>query len=199
MKQSRVGLQWGRIFSLLTFIFFVFSSPALAQTDGESANSTGIVGGAFLGAETVLIVESLAGVEPAWAYIAGGTAGAIGGAFGGLYIQENTSTEVSMALLIGGLALVIPTSILVLNATAYKQPKDFTEDDSSQGTSAGLLPSPTQAPSLVALGFRATELESFSLSVPNVELRPTYTVNERLQFGLANNNELHLSLLHGTF
>ena len=48
-----------------------------------SPNVKGVVGGALLGAEVVLVTQAALDVEPTWAYVVGGLAGAAAGGVGG--------------------------------------------------------------------------------------------------------------------
>jgi hypothetical protein len=95
----------------------------------EANGLKGAVGGALLGAEVVMLVEAALDVEPAWAYIVGGVAGAAAGGVGG-YFWENSSDspKLGMYLLTAGMALAIPTTVAVLSATAYEPPADYVED-----------------------------------------------------------------------
>jgi hypothetical protein len=95
----------------------------------------GTAGGALLGGEIVIIPMGAAGVSRGWPYFVFGGVGMIGGAVGGYFLDKHFAvgtdangnptggpSEPSMAMLAGGLALVIPAVILALNATAYKPP-----------------------------------------------------------------------------
>jgi hypothetical protein len=72
----------------------------------------------LLGAEVVTIIESIAGVRPGWAYAVGAIVGAGGGGVGGYFVEQgSTDGKVPMYMLAGGLALIIPSVVLTLNAT----------------------------------------------------------------------------------
>src|SRR5436190_13241911 len=86
-----------------------FTSPA----------GKGIIGGALLGAESVMLVEAAADTKPAWAYAVGGGLGAIGGGVGGYFAQQG-DPKISLYLLVGGMALALPTTVAVLSAAAYE-------------------------------------------------------------------------------
>jgi hypothetical protein len=105
------------------------AAPALAIGSPEaSPTGKGIVGGALLGAEALLLTGAAIDIEPHWLYLIGGAAGAIGGGIGGYYVEETGSAELSMLMLAAGMALAIPTSVAVLNATAYEAPTSYTQD-----------------------------------------------------------------------
>jgi hypothetical protein len=105
-----------------------FPRSAQAQSNEVSPKGKGITGGALLGAEVVMLTEAALGARPAWAYIAGGVAGAIGGGVGGYFAEKDGSNKLSLYLLAGGMALAIPTTVAILSATAYQVPADYTQD-----------------------------------------------------------------------
>lgn len=102
-----------------------------AHADEVSPDGKGIVGGAFLGAEIVTIPMALFQVRSGWAYAVGGGLGAIGGGVGGYFIEQasfSSDGRVPMYMLAGGLGLVIPAVVLMLNATRY-QPSEYATED----------------------------------------------------------------------
>jgi hypothetical protein len=103
--------------------------PAIAHAEGTQASPTakGTIGGALLGAESVMLVEAAAGTKPAWAYAVGGGLGAAGGAVGGYFTEKGSSAKLPIYLLVGGMALAIPTTVAVLSTTAY-EPTNYVED-----------------------------------------------------------------------
>jgi hypothetical protein len=97
--------------------------------DEASPTAKGVVGGALLGGETVMLLEAAFKVRPPWAYIVGGLAGGVAGGVGGYFAeQESDSARLPMFLLAGGLVLSIPTAVAVLSTTAYKPPADYVQD-----------------------------------------------------------------------
>jgi hypothetical protein len=103
--------------------------PGTAQAEEVSTTGKGIAGGALLGAEVVVITESLVGVKPTWAYLGGGGAGAVAGGVGGFLIERAVSDgHIPVYMLAGGLALIIPGVVLTLNATRYKPTEGAQED-----------------------------------------------------------------------
>jgi hypothetical protein len=103
-------------------------SPSSARADGPvSPNGKGIVGGALLGAEVVDLGIAIGGVEKGWPYIVFGAVGAAGGGVGGYFAEKAVGTtgpvEAPVYMLAGGMALVIPTIVAVLNATSFKPPE----------------------------------------------------------------------------
>jgi hypothetical protein len=105
-----------------------FAQDAQAQqvTDEPvSPTAKGVIGGAFLGAEVVMMTEAIIGVRSVWPYLVGGGIGAAAGGVGGYFIESSVSDgRIPVFMLAGGLALVIPTMVLTLNATRYRSPAE---------------------------------------------------------------------------
>lgn len=94
------------------------AQAAEEDTGAVSGTAKGIVGGAFLGAEVVMMPMGIAGLKPWWPYVVFGSVGAVGGAVGGWAVEQaDPPAEAPLYMLAGGLALVIPTLVLTLNAT----------------------------------------------------------------------------------
>lgn len=125
----------GAVAALVVAGMGAVSAPA--QADEVSSTGKGIAGGALLGAEAVTIVESLAQVHPAWAYIVGAVVGAGGGGVGGYFVEHgSTDGRAPSYMLAGGLALVIPAIVLTLNATRYQPESGSSEDRAPTGPAA---------------------------------------------------------------
>lgn len=125
-----------------TAVATVFGLAALtahapdARADNVDGKGKGIVGGALLGFEVVSIPMSLFGVKAGWAYAVFGGLGAIGGGAAGAGVELATDSYKNpvgdgrgpVYMLAGGLALVIPTVVLMLNATRFQPSEDARED-----------------------------------------------------------------------
>lgn len=115
----------------------VDAREAQAQTVNEvTPTAKGIIGCGLLGAETVMLIEAAAGARPGWAYILGGVLGAGAGAAGGYFLEQaavgdSTLTGVAVGTLVLGLGLAIPTTIAMLNATAYRPEAEQPTEDAS--------------------------------------------------------------------
>jgi hypothetical protein len=120
--------------------------PQKASADDVSPSGKGIVGGALLGGEVVVIGEAIAGVKPGWAYLVGGALGAGAGAFAGWEAEQNADPKVSVYLLAGGMALLIPATVAALQATSYQPPADYSEDRPSGGAPISEPPRPNSTP-----------------------------------------------------
>ena len=207
-----------------TGLILSLATPAHADVDVSEPSPTakGITGGALLGAELVLLTESALGVEPAWAYLAGGAAGALGGGIAGYFYEADIGPRASMMLLAGGMLLIIPTTVAVLAANAYEPPKSYLEDrppdedeatedtddepvravegapdvgpQSSRQPTKSRPTRPLRSPALIGI----TE-QSLTLSLPAIEFRERFSVRERLQYGMAQQTEFRVPLLQISF
>jgi hypothetical protein len=122
-------------------------SPLTAQATGKEAASPtgkGIVGGALLGSELVMVSEAALGVKPSWAYIVGGLAGGAAGGVGGYFVEQQDDARPPMLMLAGGLVLAIPTVVAVLSATAYEPPADFLQDQAPADEPVAEPPAPSE-------------------------------------------------------
>ena len=102
---------------------------AEAQVSTVRPDGKGILGLGLVGAELGLIIPALAGVRDEWwPYLVFPLLGAAGGAVGGWAVEQNTQNdaEVDVALMVVGLALLVPTIVGTLALTAY-QPPDAAE------------------------------------------------------------------------
>src|SRR5690349_12725881 len=131
--RRRIGeatMKMRTITSLLALVGATLT-PLCAHATGQvevSPTGKGVVGGALLGGELVMSVEAAFEVQPAWAYILGGVAGAAGGGIGGHFVEQQSSPRVPMLMLAGGVAFAIPTVVAVLAATAYTPPAGYLQD-----------------------------------------------------------------------
>ena len=63
----------GKVIGAAVLSLATVAAPSVARADDQtpSASGKGIVGGALLGAEAVMLVEAAASVKPPWAYAVG--------------------------------------------------------------------------------------------------------------------------------
>jgi hypothetical protein len=129
-----------------------------AHADEIQGTPKATIGGAFLGAEVVAIPMGIAGVRAGWAYAVFPPLGAVGGAIGGYFMDKayddaKTAAYGSAFMLAGGMALIIPTIVLMLNATRYHPSAEATEDrapknvgpEANPGTSGGSAVTPSSS------------------------------------------------------
>jgi len=86
---------------------------AHAETTEVSTTGKGVVGGTLIGAEVVLTAEAAFKVQPTWAYVVGGLGGGAAGGIGGYFIERDASPRVTMFMLAGGMALIIPVTVAI--------------------------------------------------------------------------------------
>ena len=204
----------------------VVLAPSTALADGTtSPTGKGIAGGALLGAEAVVTVEAIAGVQSPWAYAIGAVVGAGGGGVGGYFAEKGSDGKVPLYLLAAGMAFAIPATILALNATSYHPGKDYQEDKAPPGTEApadvptapkspaagqtGMrlrpptyVPAPTvQAPVRPMLPMSLVDIRGgdLRLGIPAVEVRPLYTAAEMRQLGLEQKEEIRVPVFHAVW
>lgn len=127
------------------------ASPYAHAVGDDEASPTrlhkGIVGGALLGGESVMLVEAAFGVRSGWAYLGGGLAGAAAGGFGGHLIEQDASSaRLPMFLLAGGLVLAVPTWVAVAATTAYRPPANYVEDRPPADEPVAEPPQPSSSP-----------------------------------------------------
>ncbi|MGA3120216.1 MAG: hypothetical protein ABSF69_05545 [Polyangiaceae bacterium] len=198
---------------------------ARAESPNVSPDGKGVVGGGLLGAEVVTITEALAGARPGWAYALGGGLGAAGGATGGYFIEKaSTNGTVPMYMLAGGLALVIPAIVLMLNATRYFPEEGAVEDQPPTGATpepgapggSVVIPTPGTTPASVTPPASSPPASTqpapppqslldvhggaLRVGVPVPDVRPVYSVAEQREYGIRSaQTELRMPVLHVAF
>lgn len=192
------------------------SASAQAVTDSVSPDGKGIVGGALLGAEVVNLTMGIIGVDRGWPYLVFGALGAAGGGIGGYFVEQNTrdAPEASLYMLAGGMALVIPTIVVSLNATMYKPPEStITNEPANNPPSPAGAPQPatpgaqTRRPQLRPLAkpehFAFSLIDvykgSVALALPAVDVRPVYSPREMWTYGVQQGTEVRVPVLYATF
>jgi hypothetical protein len=188
-------------------------APSDARAEGPvDPTGKGIVGGALLGAEVVLITTAIIGPKTWWPYVVFGAVGAGGGAVGGYFVEQvddGQLAEPSLYMLAGGMALVIPTVVAILNATAYEPEEDEEELEGSEsdgtpeeGTDTEgrnkrrMLPMAFVGVDMFGGAERTAEL---SLGIPAVVVKSAYTDVEVSQYGVEQGTEVHVPVVVGSF
>jgi hypothetical protein len=202
-----------------------------ARAEGPvTPDGKGIVGGALLGAEVVDITMAIIGVEKGWPYFVFGGVGAVGGGIGGYFVeQEVTTAEPALYMLAGGMALVIPTLVLSLNATAYKPPESdqkTTEPVTNQPAAEPPAPGGVQKSVNITSDARPAPRKArpfrtspayvnvtphvpgsvvdvyrgrLALAMPAPEVRTVYTRREAVVYGVEQGKEFRLPVLKAQF
>jgi hypothetical protein len=186
--------------------------PGDARADEISPNGKGIVGGGLLGAEVITLVEGVAGVRAGWAYWVGAVVGAGGGAVGGWAVEQavNGDGTIPMAMLAGGLALIIPAVVVSLDATRFRPDEGATEDHppgtlgpaADPGAANGSVvgaPAPAAAPAPPPQSLLDIHTGEVRVGVPVPNVRPVYSLTEQRQYGMHAETEVRMPVLHVTF
>jgi hypothetical protein len=94
-----------------------------AAVNNIEPTAKGIIGLGLLAGELVVNIEALAGVKKAWILALTGIIAAGGGAVGGYFIETKlsrlTASKVCVGLLAGGMAMLVPTFIIVATKTRF--------------------------------------------------------------------------------
>ena len=206
---------------------WIFPSAAYAQQDTSEANekvsptAKGAVGGGFLGAEIVMMPMAIAGVRPLWPYLVFGGAGAVGGAIGGWAVERSVDDgRIPLYLLAGGLALVLPTVVLTLNATRYRAADNYRENQAPTNVPPADPGAPHGAPvqpvqptqpgtAAPAMGAEAKPAATGSLlavrggnvqlGMPIPDVRPVFTARQRAELGVKQETQVQVPVVHVTF
>ncbi|MEM7608668.1 MAG: hypothetical protein AAF411_25215 [Myxococcota bacterium] len=216
--------RYTHLFAALIAVSSILSAaPASAQDAGAQVDSSpkGLIGLGLIGAELGLVIPAAAGLDDTWALVTFPIVGATGGAIAGHFlIDNNDQTEVGVAMLVSGLALVVPALVLTLSLTAY-DPDD--DEDMSEAPTLGdeevapededgtVTEPPADVETESAARSRARQVAragsgllrvgeaGWMVGVPGLSLVPTYTPQELSLFGGDQSNELRLSLFSGAF
>lgn len=197
-----------------------------ARAQEASPSGKGVVGGALLGAELVLVIEAAFDVQSTWAYIGGGLAGGVAGGVGGYFIERDSSARLPMLMLAGGMAFVIPTTVAVLSATAYEPPASYVQDQPPSDEPIADPPRPVGAPPPSGSGERRQrvterrparvqrvaerrpshppalldfEPERITLSVPSVTLHDVFSREEVATLGVQQATEVRIPVVNVVF
>jgi hypothetical protein len=206
----------------------MFLTATSGHAEEVKASGKGIAGGALLGAEIVTIIEALAGVDKPAVYAISAGLGAIAGGVGGYFIEDADPTsdgKVPMYMLAGGLALIIPSVVLYLNATRYKPSEDATEDrapvnvtPADPGKIGGSVvigtepakpnPAPPQPqtpptpPNPAPQGPQSLfdlQKGQLRLGVPVPVVKPMWSLQEQRQYGASQGTEVRVPVLKMVF
>ena len=218
-------LGWARSLGLAAIATLVALAPSAARADGPATpTGKGIAGGILLGAEVVMIPIAIGGISDAWPYPVFGALGAGAGAVGGWGVEQSGSTAASVYMLAGGMALVIPTLVAVLNVTVYNT-EDEEEEPSAEGGGSDVLqvtppsgqpeaapvtpapakPGPAEAPKTsrskrhIPLAIVGVDKRGLRPGIPAVELYQLYSETEIAQYGLQQGTEVRVPVVRGTF
>lgn len=201
-----------------------------ARADEVTPTWKGTIGGALLGAEIVTMTESLIGVRQDWVYAASAAGGALAGGLAGYAVENSVSDgTIPVAMLAGGITLIIPAIVMSLDATRYR-PEDASSED--QAPTTGPAPEPGSVGGSVVIGGKKTDSaappatpsppaapaappsppankgpQSFldlqpgrlRLGLPVVEVRNRYSMQQLRDLGVPQATEVRVPLVRVTF
>ncbi len=201
-----------------------------ARADEIAGTPKAIVGGAFLGAEVVAIPMGIAGVRAGWAYAVFPPLGAVAGGIGGYFMDKayddaKTAAYGSAFMLAGGMALIIPTIVLMLNATRYHPSAEATEDrapknvgpEANPGSTGGNAVTPAKdtsappppsssggggggnQPPYVPLSLVDVHEGTMRMGIPVPEVHNAYTMREVKELGVRQATELRVPVFKLAF
>ena len=121
LKNKAIPASWSAgLGALLTGVVCLQAPVASADNFRVDSDGKGITGCALLGGEIGLVTLSAFKVKADWAYYTIPPVLAIGAGVGGYFIDTQVkSPELSIGLLAGGMALIIPTIVITLNSFQY--------------------------------------------------------------------------------
>jgi hypothetical protein len=137
--------------------------PVPQPKEEVEAKGVGVSGGVLVGAELVLAIEAIIGVESVWPWIVFPALGGAGGGVGG-YFLEKASPEGAVALLVSGMVFIIPTAVAVSASTAYDPAEEGAVEDTTGGGAYSFELAPTGEEPLDE--GTSTEVESRPEDVP---------------------------------
>ncbi|MCH2108853.1 MAG: hypothetical protein MK135_05955 [Polyangiaceae bacterium] len=176
--------------------------PKTASATGTPEVKTGakgVIGGLLVGAELVVGVEALIGLDQWWAYAAGAGAGAVAGGIGGYYIGK-ASTPAATGMLISGIILSIPATVFTLQAISYKVPSDATTTAFHLPEGERTLMDQSQFQALqiqrpVGAALLNHDSEKLNIKMPTISIDQVYSIEEQSIHGVASLTDYQMSLL----
>lgn len=189
-----------------------------ARADEIAGTPKAMIGGGFLGAEVVAIPMAIAGVRAGWAYAVFPPLGAVGGVIGGYFMDQaydtaKTNAYGSAFMLAGGMALIIPTIVLMLNATRYHPAENAVEDrapknvgpEANPGSSGGSSVAPSgggnggNQPPYIPLSLVDMHRGTLRLGIPVPEVTTAYTLKEVKELGVVQGTEVRVPVFKLAF
>lgn len=186
------------------------SAQATSEPVQINSSPNGLIGLGLVGAEIGLTVPALAGLHQTWAFIVFPTVGAVGGALAGHYLLDNLNDSTgSIVALAVGMALIVPSLVITLSATAYDPSDEPTTTQPTQQTKRSAYPRLARAKpkiprsrSRVGEGgfglFRLSE-RGLALGVPAVSVSAMYAATDVQRYSLTQRSEVRVPVLSATF
>lgn len=201
MKSRRNKSKRTRVTALamaLSMASFVMAEQSARAEGPVSATGKGIAGLAIIGGSVTATTMGIIGVEQRWAYLVFPPLVAVGGGIGGYFMENAAPVEVSSYMLGAGMALIIPTIIVSLNATVYKVPDDYPNDPSKK-TPAAEAQSPSARLRLPPQSLVDLNRGTIAIGLPPVQVRNTFSIDDMARYGVSQVREVHVPLFRTTF
>lgn len=135
---------WSLAFAAALFIAVPAALPSSASAQSCDPNPCqittgfkGVIGLGLFGAELGFAIPALAGMDQTWAFIVFPIAGAGLGATVGYFALETGTTDLAVAnvaVLAISMALIIPTMVITLSATAYDPDDEAAVEQEAEDT-----------------------------------------------------------------
>jgi hypothetical protein len=194
-----------------------------AESDVNSVTGTGkgIVGGALLGGEIVMIPMGAAGLKPWWPYLVFGGLGSVGGAVGGWAVEQAAPpAEAPLYMLAGGLALIIPTVVLSASAITREEYEDTSDPsvpppDQQPGAAPGAPPPEGSSVTVTTSDARKVRRKrarpaptvglldvsggAVRMGAPAVAVKNMYSLEEIAKYGVEQKTEVNIPVVSASF
>lgn len=202
-----------------------------AEEDSSAVSGTGkgIVGGALLGGEIVMIPMGAAGLKPWWPYLVFGGLGSVGGAVGGWAVEQaDPPAEAPLYMLAGGLALIIPTVVLAASAITRQEYEDSSDPSTLEQQPGGEPGQPGTQPGGTQPDGTTVTVETSDarkvrrpkkrrpgeplpvalfdlqpgtvrMGVPAVQIKNMYSLEEIAKYGVEQKTEVNIPVVSASF
>jgi hypothetical protein len=205
-------LQMGVCLAALVVGLSFFAAPALAQeppTPGAppvepvppspvQADMKGVIGLGMIGAELGFVLPAAFGMKAWWGYLVFPLIGAAGGGVAGYFALEQNGghPEVAVAMLVTGVALVIPALVFTVARTSYNADEDMPVTSTAR---AAQVPASVRQAAAAGPGLLRLAGGDVLVRPPSVTVARSLSPQEARRTGAENNREYQIALLSGRF
>ncbi|MCA9581537.1 MAG: hypothetical protein KC416_07060 [Myxococcales bacterium] len=162
------------------------AAVASPKTDLDS-NIQGLVGLGLVGAELGMVVPAAFGLDGIWTWLVFPVALGAGGAVAGPFlIDQNNEVGAGVGVLVGGMALLVPSLVLTLALTAYDPDEDGRIEKEE-------IPTAYRGPGDGAGLVRYSGDGALRVALPGVSYVPAAVTDS------GQHSEVHVPVLSGSF
>jgi hypothetical protein len=173
------------------------AAPAHAQAKTVPPDGKGIVGLGLIGAELGFVLPAVAGINDTWAFVVFPVLGAAGGAAAGYFgIEQGGHTELAVASLTAGMALLIPALVITVSETRYDPEED---EDFASASSRASHRADTRDPRTAGTGMLRVAERGVAVAAPALSLVSTASVSGRDALASSRVTGAQLSVVSGRF